>query len=536
MKTQFGRKSKLLVIYVICFLGTLFFFQNCSQIKNAGLQAENGILMDSPDNSLSGGTRRVIAPVSNSGNPGSSAVNPQGDEVMLLKEYRHKSIERYFLTTRASDQQMIETGVLKNSLSFTGNTFSVYKNQIAGSSPLCRFYNSVEQTHLYTADQVECNQLKAIAGMSYEGVEGYVININKGASCPANTVPVYKAYDNTSALSMKRHRLTADFNLVNRLVRDYKWVYDSIGFCVSQLSLVDSQITTPVPTNPVVTNPPAPPNPQPPANNTCVKPARFANVTTDICEDFGPFPADVIEYCNCKALANRPAGQASCDLNGTPVQHGQSITAYLASSVPAGSTCSSQSRTCNNGNLTGTFSYNSCVVGSVNPTPGPPSPPVSTAQCPNDYLLYDWGLVNSQKLTDTSTRDVNGNRHLFGARNLVVFKMTVSSSMTSIGRSTLPRILFIEEPSFNETAKVAVISRSPCNFSNPEYVMFKQSDYSQGGWVTVRINEPNKRSGVVDNGPNLTTGVWFLSIKNFDTEQSVYGPDAKFNVRASFLP
>ena len=90
--------------------------------------------------------------------------------------------------------------------------------------------------------------MKALNGMSYEGVEGYVVKINRGANCPANTQAVYKAYDNSSTLAIKRHRLTADQNLIQKLVTDYKWVSDDIGFCVSGLSLVDSQVTTPAPT------------------------------------------------------------------------------------------------------------------------------------------------------------------------------------------------------------------------------------------------------------------------------------------------
>ncbi len=54
--------------------------------------------------------------------------------------------------------------------------------------------------------------------------------------------------------------------------------------------------------------------------------------------------------------------QQSCTFNGMTVPHGQSVIAYASSSVPAGSNCSSQSRTCNNGVLSGSYSYASCNV------------------------------------------------------------------------------------------------------------------------------------------------------------------------------
>mgnify|MGYP001597968920 FL=1 len=53
----------------------------------------------------------------------------------------------------------------------------------------------------------------------------------------------------------------------------------------------------------------------------------------------------------------------SCTFNGQTVTHGNSVTAYREASVPFGSNCQSQTRTCNDGNLTGSFAYSSCSIG-----------------------------------------------------------------------------------------------------------------------------------------------------------------------------
>jgi hypothetical protein len=45
---------------------------------------------------------------------------------------------------------------------------------------------------------------------------------------------------------------------------------------------------------------------------------------------------------------------------GATVPHTSSVTAFAASSVPCGSSCSSQTRTCTNGSLSGTFTAQSC--------------------------------------------------------------------------------------------------------------------------------------------------------------------------------
>jgi len=69
-------------------------------------------------------------------------------------------------------------------------------------------------------------------------------------------------------------------------------------------------------------------------------------------------------YASCSV--NQPV---SCSFNGQPVAHGQSVLAYLSSSVPAGSSCKSEQRLCDNGALSGSYAQSSCTV--QNPTPNP---------------------------------------------------------------------------------------------------------------------------------------------------------------------
>jgi hypothetical protein len=58
-----------------------------------------------------------------------------------------------------------------------------------------------------------------------------------------------------------------------------------------------------------------------------------------------------------------PAAQAQCEFNGRTIASGMSVTAYLASSVPAGTACTSQTRSCLNGVLSGGYVYASCSAG-----------------------------------------------------------------------------------------------------------------------------------------------------------------------------
>ena len=74
------------------------------------------------------------------------------------------------------------------------------------------------------------------------------------------------------------------------------------------------------------------------------------------------------QYANC--AVNNAA--ASCTFNGQTVASGQSVTAYQSSSVASGNQCVSQTRTCSNGTLSGTYTNASCAVQSQSQACQPP--------------------------------------------------------------------------------------------------------------------------------------------------------------------
>lgn len=63
------------------------------------------------------------------------------------------------------------------------------------------------------------------------------------------------------------------------------------------------------------------------------------------------------QSCNVEA-------PGSCDLPwGGTLEHSQTTTAYQAASVPFGSTCTSENRACTNGSLSGSYGFQVCAVG-----------------------------------------------------------------------------------------------------------------------------------------------------------------------------
>jgi type II secretory pathway pseudopilin PulG len=73
-------------------------------------------------------------------------------------------------------------------------------------------------------------------------------------------------------------------------------------------------------------------------------------------------------YTNASCSVSSPA---SCSSPCGTIAHGATCTAYLNSSEPYGGSCSSETRTCNNGVLSGSYTHTSC---SVNPAAGCSSP------------------------------------------------------------------------------------------------------------------------------------------------------------------
>lgn len=57
-----------------------------------------------------------------------------------------------------------------------------------------------------------------------------------------------------------------------------------------------------------------------------------------------------------------PGAAASCSFNGRAIAHGQTVTAYQSSNSAAGQSCVSQIRTCNNGSLSGSYTFGSCTA------------------------------------------------------------------------------------------------------------------------------------------------------------------------------
>lgn len=95
-------------------------------------------------------------------------------------------------------------------------------------------------------------------------------------------------------------------------------------------------------------------------------------------------------------------------------------------------------------------------------------------------------------------------------------KLTISDTQNTTGASFLPSIGIIESPSANIAFKHATISKNPCDFTGTaQTIMY----WEQTGGRLVTLNDPNR---VGSGYARLSTGTWYVNIKNLDCQGLCY--------------
>src|SRR5262249_30947473 len=78
--------------------------------------------------------------------------------------------------------------------------------------------------------------------------------------------------------------------------------------------------------------------------------------------DTGNYPGEIwLDAVSVTPTPGTPPA-ASCTFDGQTIASGASVTAYQSASVPAGSSCVAQTRTCSDGTLSGSYGFASCSV------------------------------------------------------------------------------------------------------------------------------------------------------------------------------
>lgn len=165
---------------------------------------------------------------------------------VVVVEYYNEWLDHYFMTASGNEIALLDAGG-QGGWKRTGQTFKAYVNPSDApvawqAKPVCRFYAKGPNSHFYTADPAECEQLKQLEaaqraqasgsgteflGWGYEGIAFYAVAADNG-QCPAGTNPVWRSYNGRASKNDSNHRFTVDSRLRDSMAG---WTLEGVAFC-----------------------------------------------------------------------------------------------------------------------------------------------------------------------------------------------------------------------------------------------------------------------------------------------------------------
>jgi Repeat of unknown function (DUF5648) len=190
--------------------------------------------------------------IQHNGQGGNSTVSLTGTaralpaNVRLMVEFRIPSLDYYFITSRANEQQGLDE---IPAFQRTGASFPVYAQQIEGARGLVRYYfdqiakQATRGSHFYTLLDSEIVGLSLLNSTNTfaprvpfnEGVDSYAflpISAASNGSCAAQLQPVFRLFrGNARFPDDPNHRFTTDRRTFDEFVAA-GWDNEGIAFCV----------------------------------------------------------------------------------------------------------------------------------------------------------------------------------------------------------------------------------------------------------------------------------------------------------------
>ena len=155
--------------------------------------------------------------------------NPSGTVVAV--EFFNPGLQHYFLSTAPGEINDLDTGVHVG-WERTGLRFLAYASQVAGTSPVCRFYRAPAygDSHFYSASPAECAATAAAHPVDwiYESPNVFYIPLPNTATgaCPVNTLPIWRFFNQVTT----NHRYTADVTTRDAMRADTStWIPEGYG-------------------------------------------------------------------------------------------------------------------------------------------------------------------------------------------------------------------------------------------------------------------------------------------------------------------
>lgn len=159
-------------------------------------------------------------------------ITMSGTGVLLAVEFRHAAFDHYFVTTIADEITKLDNGTFAG-WARTGREFKVFAAANTGLEKVCRFFSAAfapKSSHFYTPFAQECTDVKANPDWEFEG-EVFLVSLPApDGSCPANTIPVYRLYNDGKG-EAPNHRFTTELDVRSEMIAQ-GWIPEGTGIGV----------------------------------------------------------------------------------------------------------------------------------------------------------------------------------------------------------------------------------------------------------------------------------------------------------------
>jgi virginiamycin B lyase len=159
-------------------------------------------------------------------------------------EFFNSGLQHYFITASAEEAAGIDAGTAGPNWSRTGETWPAWlAGPLPGATEVCRFYGNADidpvthqrrgpNSHFYTFQGPECEQVKNDPGWVYEPLNRYFTVQPTAGLCPGATLPVYRVYNNGFARNDSNHRYTIRTTIYNQMISQ-GWSGEGVVMCTA---------------------------------------------------------------------------------------------------------------------------------------------------------------------------------------------------------------------------------------------------------------------------------------------------------------
>ena len=157
------------------------------------------------------------------------AAQPVAVPTIDVIEYYHAAWDEYFITASPDEIAKLDNGAFAG-WARTGRQFKAYPLNASEGAPVCRFFTTAvtaRSSHFYTPFPAECSAVKANSDWLLEGNVFRIDVPDTNGTCPSNTVPVYRLYNNGQG-GAPNHRYTIDASVRAGMIGQ-GWIPEGYG-------------------------------------------------------------------------------------------------------------------------------------------------------------------------------------------------------------------------------------------------------------------------------------------------------------------